>query len=116
MITVDKGATIRFSFIGMKPATIGITAVGDAKLVTRNVTMEDEDNVMNEVVVTGYQNIARRDLVGSVAMVKADDIKIAGTNSIDKLLQGQLAGVAVTNTSGMVGSKPKVRVRGHQLY
>lgn len=112
VITVDKGATIRFSFIGMKPATIGITAVGDAKLVTRNVTMEDEDNVMNEVVVTGYQNIARRDLVGSVAMVKADDIKIAGTNSIDKLLQGQLAGVAVTNTSGMVGSKPKVRVRG----
>jgi TonB-linked SusC/RagA family outer membrane protein len=112
VISVDKGATIKFSFIGMKPHTLPLTAVGDVKLVTRNVTMEEDNSMMNEVVVTGYQNIARRDLVGSVATVKLEDIKIAGTNQIDKLLQGQLVGVAVTNSSGLVGSKPKVRVRG----
>jgi TonB-linked SusC/RagA family outer membrane protein len=112
VIMVDKGATIKFSFIGMKPSTLPLTAIGDVKLVTKNITMQEENSMMNEVVVTGYQNIARRDLVGSAATVKLEDIKIAGTNQIDKLLQGQLAGVAVTNSSGLVGSKPKVRVRG----
>ncbi|MCD0488605.1 SusC/RagA family TonB-linked outer membrane protein [Pedobacter sp. MC2016-14] len=111
-ISVDKGAVIRFSFIGMKGVVYPVTTVGDAKLLTKNITLEDDNNQMNEVVVTGYQNIARRDLVGSIASVKAEDIKIAGTNQIDKLLQGQLAGVAVTNSSGLVGGKPRVRVRG----
>lgn len=112
VIVVDKGATIKFSFIGMKPHTLPLTAVGDVKLVTKNVTLQEDNSMMNEVVVTGYQNISRRDLVGATATVKLEDIKIAGTNQIDKLLQGQLAGVAVTNSSGLVGSKPKVRVRG----
>lgn len=112
VIMVDKGATIKFSFIGMKPHSLPLTAVGDVNLVTKNITMQEDNSMMNEVVVTGYQNIARRDLVGAVASVKLEDIKIAGSNQIDKLLQGQLAGVAVSNSSGLVGSKPKVRVRG----
>lgn len=112
VILVDKGTTIKFSFIGMKPHVLPLTAVGDVKLITKNVTMQEDNSMMNEVVVTGYQNISRRDLVGSAATVKLEDIKVAGTNQIDKLLQGQLPGVAVTNSSGLVGSKPKVRVRG----
>ena len=56
------------------------------------------------MVVTGYQNIQRRDLVGSITTVKAKDILMPSYTTIDQMLQGRVAGMIVTNTSSRVGT------------
>lgn len=111
-INVRRGSTLIFSYVGAEAFKTSINAVGVTE-VKQNVQLNTSANVLNEVTVsTGYQDITKRNLVGSIASVRADDIKAAGIRSIDQLLQGQLAGVSVANQTGIIGSSPKVRVRG----
>lgn len=74
--------------------------------------MEEESKQMDEVVVTGYNTINRRDMVGSYTSVKAADVIMPAYNSIDQMLQGQIAGMVVMNTSSRVGTTPKIKLRG----
>lgn len=69
---------------------------------TINVTLNSSSTEIDEVVVTGYQNIQRRDLVGSITTVKAKDILMPSYTTIDQMLQGRVAGMIVTNTSSRV--------------
>lgn len=111
-INVRRGSVLTFSYVGAEAFKTSINAVGVTE-VKQNVQLNTSANVLNEVTVsTGYQDITKRNLVGSIATVKADDIKAAGIRSVDQLLQGQLAGVSVANQTGIIGSSPKVRVRG----
>ncbi|RFS26631.1 SusC/RagA family TonB-linked outer membrane protein [Chitinophaga silvatica] len=110
-IFVQDKSSIRVSYIGMKSVTFAVNGGADNSFIN-NIQLEKQDINVSEVVVTGYQNIDRKDMVGSYSRISADEIKIPGVNSIDKLLQGQLPGVAVTQSSGLVGSKTKVRTRG----
>lgn len=111
-INVRRGSSLIFSYVGAEAFKTSINAVGVTE-VKQNVQLNTSANVLDEVgISTGYQDIAKRDVVGSLANVKMEDIKVAGITSIDQLLQGQLAGVAVANVSGVVGTSPRVRVRG----
>lgn len=76
---------------------------------TINVTLNSSSTEIDEVVVTGYQNIQRRDLVGSITTVKAKDILMPSYTTIDQMLQGRVAGMIVTNTSSRVGTAPKFK-------
>lgn len=78
--------------------------------------MEEDLKTVEEVVVTGYQNIRKTDMVGSAQRINRDELFFDGTNSLEQMLQGKLAGTVVNNTSGLVGSRQKVRVRGHPRY
>ncbi|WP_165499699.1 SusC/RagA family TonB-linked outer membrane protein [Pedobacter frigidisoli] len=111
-INIRRGATLIFSYVGAEPFRTSINAAGSTD-ITQNVQLNTSGNVLGEVTVsTGYQDISKRNLVGSISTVKAEDIKVAGVRSIDQLLQGQLPGVSVANQTGIIGSSPKVRVRG----
>jgi TonB-linked SusC/RagA family outer membrane protein len=99
--------TLVFSFIGMKEKKV---LVKDQKEL--NVVLEEDVSELNEVVVTGYQTIERRKLASSVISVSADDIKESGAISVDKMLQGKLAGVAVIGQTSTPGAAPKIRIRG----
>ena len=79
---------------------------------TINVTLTNSSTEIDEVVVTGYQNIQRRDLVGSITTIKAKDIIIPSYTTIDQMLQGRVAGMVVTNSSSRVGTAPKIQIRG----
>lgn len=96
-----------FSFLGMK--TREIKYVGQKMMM---VLMEEDVKTVDEVVVTGYQRIRKSDMVGSTNTVKREDLFFDGTNSIEQMLQGKLPGMLVLNTSGLVGQRQKVRVRG----
>lgn len=96
-----------FSFVGMMKKEVHI--VNDKPLV---VTLEEEVNEMNEVVVTGYQTVKKRSMAGSSSNVKAEDLVINGTQTLEQALQGKLSGVMVMNQSGLTGTRQKVRVRG----
>ncbi|MGV3508981.1 MAG: SusC/RagA family TonB-linked outer membrane protein, partial [Sphingobacteriaceae bacterium] len=63
-------------------------------------------------VVVGYGTTRKRDLTGSVASVKADEINASPITTFDQALQGRAAGVQVTQTSGKPGSETSIRIRG----
>ncbi len=95
-----------FSYIGMKTQEIEIT--GDVI----NVVLSEDNEVLEEVVVTGYGTTKKRDLVTSVASVNADQLKDVPVASASEALQGKLAGVSVTTTEGGPDADVKIRVRG----
>lgn len=96
-----------FSFVGMKKKEIRVDGKNPL-----NVVLEDEVAELGEVVVTGYQNIRKSNMVGSTNSVKRDELFSDGTNSIEQMLQGKLPGMVIKNTTGVVGGRQKVRVRG----
>ncbi len=96
-----------FSFVGMK--TKEVTWKGEPMLT---VALEEEPNEMTEVVVTGYQTVKKSNMAGSVSTIKAEDLVLNGTQSLEQALQGKLPGVVIQNQDGLVGTRQKVRVRG----
>ena len=98
---------LRFTFIGMKPREIAFKGERNFR-----VTMEPDESKIEEVVITGYQNIKAKDMTGAFNKVKAEDLIITGVASIEQLLQGFVPGMVVTNPDGLVGTRARVRVRG----
>lgn len=107
LIPDQKGVKLLYSFIGMEAQER--TYTGNTRI---DVTLAATTNSMEEVVVTGYQNIKRKDLVGSFTTLKVDDILMPAYTSIDQMLQGRVAGMVVTNTSTRVGTSPQIQIRG----
>lgn len=102
-----ESGTIVFSCLGY--AIQEITYSGQMHM---NVTLQDDAQLINEVVVTGYGNYNRSEYVGAVTQIKADEILIPGEATIDQMLQGVIPGMSVINTTGKVGGTPKIRIRG----
>lgn len=109
-LPVAKGQslTLSFSYIGCKTQTMTLTA-GQHDVV---VIMEDDKATLQEIVVTGYQQIDRRNLTSSVTSRKMEDIARAGMSSVDKMLQGRVPDLVISNVSGEVNATPKIRIRG----
>lgn len=105
--TKQDSVVLLFSFIGMK--TKEVKWKGEKVL---NVVMEENTQEMEEVVVTGYQTVKKSNMAGSVSTIKAEDLVLNGTQSLEQALQGKLPGVVVMNQDGLVGTRQKVRVRG----
>ncbi len=104
----DEANTLVFSFLGMTTVEVDINA-----RTIIDIVMQSSNVDMDEVVVTGFQNIDRREFTGSVQKVKMADLQQKGVESVDKLLQGQVAGVQIENVSGTTGSRAKIRIRGN---
>lgn len=103
----DESQIIVVSCVGKKTKEIKL---GEE---TRYVVDLEEDNYkIEDVYVTGYETIANNKAVGSYDKIDAKDLKIDPSMSIEQIIQGKLAGVQVTNNSGMVGARQKTRVRG----
>ena len=101
-----KNASLRINMLGYTAVTLPYQ---ESPL---RVVMRLSDNEMEEVVVTGFQNISKKLFTGASASVKMADTKIEGMTDIGRMLEGRVAGVSVQNVSGTFGSAPKIRVRG----
>ena len=106
-ITVAKGQTLEFSFIGMKPIAVKIA---DKKVV--NITLQDNAVALDEVVAIGYASMKRSDLTGAVTSVSSEMISQMNPTSIDQVLQGRAAGVLMIQNNGMPGGGASVQIRG----
>lgn len=106
-IPAQEGLVLTYSFIGMDKKSVRYTGKKEI-----NVTLNNSSTEIDEVVVTGYQNIQRRDLVGSITSIKAKDIIMPSYNTIDQMLQGRVAGMVVTSNSSRVGTAPQIKIRG----
>lgn len=103
----EEGATLSFSFIGFTTQEV---ATGARSVV--DVQMESDVQQLSELVVVGYGTQNRRDITGSIATVEGDVIGNQPVQSFDQALSGRLAGVQITNTSGMLADGVTVRIRG----
>ncbi|MBL0745267.1 SusC/RagA family TonB-linked outer membrane protein [Chryseolinea lacunae] len=106
-LQVPPGATLVFSFVGYQ--TQEIVYAGQTRL---NILLLEESTELTEVVVIGYSSVQKRDITGSVATLKADNIKDISITGVDQALQGQVAGVQVVQSSGTPGGGIAVRIRG----
>ena len=67
---------------------------------------------LQDVVVTGFQQINKDKFTGSAVTLKTDDVKIDGLPDVSRMLEGRAAGVSIQNVSGTFGAAPKIRIRG----
>ncbi|MDJ1472092.1 SusC/RagA family TonB-linked outer membrane protein [Xanthocytophaga flava] len=104
---VPEKALLVFSFIGRQTMEVPI-----GNRATINVQMEPNVTELTQVVVTGYKTEQRRDIRGSIATITSDKFKDIPVVGMDQALQGQVAGVQVTQSSGTPGGGISVRVRG----
>ena len=100
------GKNLVVSYIGMKSQTIPI------KGTTFNVTLQEDAQNIEEVVVIGYGTVKRKDITGSVASVSAETLSNIPVASATEAITGKLAGVQVTTTEGSPDAEMKIRVRG----
>ena len=103
---VPSGATLVFSYIGMKTQEVKVTA--SSKL---DISLEEDNQLIDEVVVIGYGIQRKSDLTGSVGAVKSKDLTKVATPNVANALQGRVSGVYIS-ANGAPGSSPEVRIRG----
>lgn len=106
-LNVPSNSTIVISFVGYK--TQEIPVAGKTQI---NVTLKEDAEMLDEVVVVGYGQMKRSDLTGSVVSVNDQAIKKSVPTSIDQVLQGRAAGVQIQANTGTPGGSSAIRIRG----
>ena len=104
---VASDAVLQFSFIGYKTQEVPVNGQS-----TINVTMIEDTQALEEVVVIGYGQTRVKDATGAVALVTSDDFNQGVISSPEQLIQGKTAGVQITQTSGEPGAATQIRIRG----
>lgn len=105
-ISVEKGATLVFSFVGMKTVEKKVTG---SQL---NVVMKVDAEELSDVVVVGYSTVKKEDFVGSATQLNTESIVNKNVSTVSQALAGEAAGVKVFNVNGQPGSEAKIRIRG----
>lgn len=106
-IKAQKGDVLVFSFVGMQNfvATIGASNV-------LNVKMKSEGKELEEVVILGYVSRGKNEVTGSVKQLSGEGLKGVPVVSVDQALQGKVAGLQISQSSGTPGSVQDIRIRG----
>ncbi|SNR63211.1 TonB-linked outer membrane protein, SusC/RagA family [Maribacter sedimenticola] len=107
---VPENGTLVISYIGY--ATQEISVNGQT---TINISLSEDSQALDEVVVVGYGTQKKADLTGSITTIKTEDITRTPTSAAMQSLQGKVAGLQVVS-SGAPGTGPTIRVRGIGSY
>ena len=105
-LNVPSDAVIVVSFVGYK--SLEVPVKGQKQIM---VTLSEDSEMLDEVVVIGYGAVKKSDLTSSIATVKGDEITETVTGNAMDALQGKINGVQVTSGGGP-GTQPKVLIRG----
>ena len=101
-------ATLVFSFVGF--VTQEIPVEGQQ---TIDVTLSEDVEQLDELVVVGYRSQKESTITGAVASVNIQDLDSRRVPDVTQALQGQVAGVAITQSTGAPGDAVEVRIRGN---
>ncbi len=105
VLKAKEGATLVVSYVGYQNATVKAAP-------TVEVTLVDDETVLQDVVVIGYGSVRKSDATGSVMSVEADQLNKGLATSPADLLQGKTPGVQIVTNSGAPGAGAKIRIRG----
>ncbi|WP_298536347.1 TonB-dependent receptor [uncultured Algibacter sp.] len=106
-LNASSSGVLEFSYLGYVTETVSISG----KSVVNVVLVEDLSE-LDEVVVVGYGTQKKKEVTGAVAQVGAEVLTQTATSDIGAALQGQVAGVNVTASSGAPGSEANIQIRG----
>ncbi|RAV27903.1 SusC/RagA family TonB-linked outer membrane protein [Sinomicrobium soli] len=104
---VQENDVLVISYIGYKSMEIGVNG-----RTSINITLAEDAQALDEVVIIGYGETTRRDATGSVVSVKAEDFNKGVIAAPEELIQGKSAGVQITSSSGEPGAGINIRIRG----
>ena len=107
-VPAENNATLVISYIGYTTETVKVSGRNNL-----SITLREDAQTLNDIVVIGYGVQKKSDLTGSVASVKAEDLKNRSTTDAAAALQGKAAGVQILNSSGKPGQGASIRVRGY---
>ena len=102
---------VQISMVGYKTQVVNVR---DKNFI--EVTLQEDQKVMDEVVVVGYGTMKKRDLSGAVSQIKGDDLRAGGAIDIAHGLQGKIAGVQVQQSDGAPGAGTSITVRGANSF
>ena len=105
--STKAGQTLVFRFVGMKQKEVSV----DNQSVI-NVSLDEESTLLTEVVAIGYGSQKKIDITGAVSSVKSENFNKGVASSPEQLIQGKVAGVNVTSSSGAPGSGQRIIIRG----
>lgn len=103
----SPSTVIKVSYIGYKDQEV---KVGNS--TTLNITLQEDNQALDEVVVVGYGTMKKTDLTGSVSSVNTEDLNAKGAPSVMENLQGATPGVNITQSSGRAGGSFDIEIRG----
>lgn len=106
-LTIDANAQLVISFIGYMPETV---PVGNRTVV--NVTLKDDTQALDEVVVVGYGTKRKSDITSAISVVDMDNIGDVPSVDASRLIMGQAPGVVVKQTAGTPGKEMDITIRG----
>ncbi|UMB54151.1 TonB-dependent receptor [Lutibacter sp. A64] len=104
---VPLNATLIVSYVGFQTQNVALNGK-----TTINITLNEDAQSLDEVVIIGYGAVKKSDLTGAIATVKADALEDQPFTGVDQALQGKVSGVTVMQNSGAPGGGVSVRVRG----
>ncbi|WP_299667752.1 TonB-dependent receptor [uncultured Polaribacter sp.] len=106
LANVNRGATLVFRYLGYKQKEV---LVNNA---TINVSLEIQAEALDEIVVIGYGSQKKKEVTGAVSIISNETIENLKPARIEQALQGQVAGVNITSSSGAPGAPLNIRIRG----
>ena len=106
-IEAKAGDVLQFSYVSFKNQVI---TVGESNTI--DVSLEEDTNTLDEIVVIGYGTQKRKNLTGAITKLKNEKLDQIAVARVDDALVGQVAGVQIAATEGEAGSAPTIRIRG----
>ena len=104
-LTADADALLVISYIGYVTQELPAQPV-------MNITLREDAEQLEEVVVIGYGSVKKNDLSGSVVAIKAEDMNKGAVTSPQELIQGKVPGLYVSAGDGQPGAGSSIRIRG----
>lgn len=106
-ISAPADAVLIFSSIGYKDTRVEI-----AGKTQHNVILEPDTQMLEETIVVAFGTATKESFTGSATVVKSEDIAKVQSSDVTRALEGMVAGVQMTTSSGSLGSSPSIQIRG----
>jgi TonB-linked SusC/RagA family outer membrane protein len=103
----DESSVLQASYIGFTKKEVRVGSQSKISIV-----LDEDASTLDEVVVIGYGTVRKKDLTGSVSVIKSTDAYVAPVANLNNALQGRASGVQVTSVSGAPGANSSIRIRG----
>lgn len=110
-LSVASNASLKVSYVGYKEQTVKIN-----NQTSLSIVLQEDTELLDEVVVIGYGTMKKRDLTGAISSVKSDVITMSPTSNPMEALQGRVAGLDITKTSGQAGAGVNMQLRGTRSF
>ena len=104
-LSAPANSTLQISYMGYKAVEMPAQAV-------MNVSLSEDTEVLDEVMVVGYGTVKKNDATGSVTAIKPDDMNKGLQVTAQDMISGKIAGVAVVSDGGAPGAGATIRIRG----